>query len=218
MSNVLNAKRFEFLLDLRLGNVSLLDFCVSLNAHDCIDFVLLHDLSSLMDVNWGITNHEWATFILFRNVMKRQLDFIGVDSLLEESAISLVNDTINNMNLILQLMMWILLLVKVSIILAWILDEKLSVWLGLMLLFSVSIFLHVRILNFVVFIALKLTLVTSKDIIEVNGASVWRDFLTVFTVNPVGVHVSLLHFVGAETLATHEVILQIILVSAWFEK
>ena len=106
---------------------------------------------------------------------------------------------------------------ELSGILTWVVDAEESMWLCLLLLAAKFLFLQICIMNLVVFVALKLTLIASKNIIEIYRACIWLNSLTIFTVDPVWVHGNFLHSVCSHTLTALKVKLSIRLVSTWFE-
>ena len=89
------------------------------------------------------------------------------------------------MNIILTLELRVLLLVELSLILTRILDAEGSVWQCFLLFGAISFLLHICIANLVVFVTLKLTFITSKNIIKINRTGIWSDSLTIFTIDPV---------------------------------
>lgn len=108
-----------------------------------------------------------------------------MDARFEEGAICFFDYTINNMNIILLFKEWVLLFVELSGILTWVVDAEESMWLCLLLLAAKFLFLQICIMNLVVFVALKLTLMASKNIIEIHRACIWLNSLTIFTKDPV---------------------------------
>lgn len=205
----------ELPFDLLLGNASLSDLCIRLKTEHRLDSVLLDDVSNLININWSISNYDTA--IGFYRRMEGQLELLCADALFKEGAISLIYNTINNVDIILIFIMRILLFVELSRVLTWILDAELSEGLCFLMLVSEFVLFHISILNLVVFVALKLTFITSENIVEMHRTSKWLNSLAVFAEDPISIHGSSLHLVHSHALSALKIKLRIMSL-AWFEQ